>query len=136
MNSATEIAEHTGRSRRGSSLWSLWRVTLEQARTIRFKLAYGKEGLCVNLPVRLEEIAAVPPSHIVLINRLGTHRANTQEERVGMLGRDIVENYRIVQHGAWDRDKHVLPEPHVLRARGVGQRGVYVYQREDSDRVH
>ena len=56
------------------------------------------------LPVLLEEIARVPRGQIVLINGLGTHRPNTDEELIGMLGRDIVANYRIVQHDAWDKD--------------------------------
>lgn len=55
------------------------------------------------LKVLLEEIAAVPSSQIVLINGLGTHRPNTEDELVGMLGRDIVANYRVVQHDAWDK---------------------------------
>ena len=56
------------------------------------------------LPVLLEEIAHVPRSQIVLINGVGTHRPNTDEELRGMLGRDIVENYRVIQHDAWDID--------------------------------
>ncbi len=56
------------------------------------------------LPVLLEEIAHVPHERIVLINGLGTHRANTDAEMVAMLGHDIVANYRIVQHDAWDRE--------------------------------
>ena len=59
------------------------------------------------LPVLLDEIAHVPRSQIVLINGLGTHRPNTDDELLGMLGRGIVENYRIVQHDAWDIDSMV-----------------------------
>ena len=55
------------------------------------------------LPILLEEIAHVPRQRIVLINALGTHRPNTEDELVEMLGRDIVANYRVVQHDAWDR---------------------------------
>lgn len=56
------------------------------------------------LPVLLDEIDHVPRSNIVLINALGTHRPNTRDELVAMLGQDIVEGYRIVQHDAWARD--------------------------------
>jgi len=55
------------------------------------------------LPILLEEISHVPREQIVLINGLGTHRANTEDELVEMLGRDIVANYRILQHNAWDQ---------------------------------
>ncbi len=55
------------------------------------------------LPVLLEEIGHVPRQNIVLINALGTHRPNMPEELAGMLGRDIVDNYRVVQHDAWDQ---------------------------------
>lgn len=55
------------------------------------------------LPVLLEEISHVPREQIVLINALGTHRPNTEKELVGMLGRDIVTSYRVVQHDAWDQ---------------------------------
>ena len=50
------------------------------------------------LPVVLEEISRVPREQIVLINAVGTHRANTQDELDEMLGHEIVEGYRIVQH--------------------------------------
>ena len=50
----------------------------------------------------LKEIAAVPREQIVLLNALGTHRPNTEEELVRMLGAEIAANYRVVQHDAWD----------------------------------
>jgi nickel-dependent lactate racemase len=46
--------------------------------------------------------AGVPDDHITLINALGTHRPQTDEELVQMLGAGVVERYRIVQHDAWD----------------------------------
>ena len=63
------------------------------------------------LPVLLEELSHVPPEKIVLINALGTHRPNTDEELVGMLGKEIVESQRIVQHDAWDKDNMVYLGP-------------------------
>jgi nickel-dependent lactate racemase len=56
------------------------------------------------LPILLDELSHVPVENIVLINALGTHRANTEEELVGMLGQSIVDNYRIVQHDCLDQD--------------------------------
>ncbi|MGQ9555221.1 MAG: nickel-dependent lactate racemase [Anaerolineae bacterium] len=67
------------------------------------------------LPVLLEELSYVPDSSIVLINALGTHRAQTREELVRMLGRDIVDRYCVIQHDAWH-------EPS-LRQVGVSERG-------------
>jgi nickel-dependent lactate racemase len=59
------------------------------------------------LSVLLDEIAHVPSDQIVLINALGTHRANTEDELSEMLGTDIAENFRVVQHDAWDEENLV-----------------------------
>lgn len=59
------------------------------------------------LPVLLNELAHVPKDQIVLINALGTHRANTHDELVEMLGEEIPDNYRLLQHNAWDRERMV-----------------------------
>jgi len=54
------------------------------------------------LPPLLAEVesAGVPTQNIVLINATGMHRPNTPQELEGMLGRDIVRHYRIVNHQA------------------------------------
>ncbi len=56
------------------------------------------------LPVLLAalEEAGVARDDITLINALGTHRRQTPEELRQMLGAAIVENYRCLQHDAWD----------------------------------
>ena len=56
------------------------------------------------LPPLLNELATagVPDEHIVLINALGTHRAQTPAELEGMLGPDLVRRYRLVQHDVLD----------------------------------
>ena len=59
------------------------------------------------LPPLLEEIAHVPPERIVLINGTGTHRPSTQDELVAILGAEIVERYRIVQHDCCDESEMV-----------------------------
>jgi nickel-dependent lactate racemase len=59
------------------------------------------------LPVLLDEIGVVPNEQIVLINGVGTHRANTDEELRTMLGETIVDRYRIAQHDATDQSKMV-----------------------------
>jgi lactate racemase len=54
------------------------------------------------LPVLLRALAHVPREHIVLLNGLGTHRPQTPQELEAMLGAEIVHNYTILQHDAWD----------------------------------
>ena len=57
------------------------------------------------LPAILAELAHVPRENFVLINATGMHRPNTEEELRGMLGDDIVANYRIVNHDSTDRSQ-------------------------------
>ena len=56
------------------------------------------------IPVLLEELAeaGIDRRSITLINALGMHRANTPDELRSMLGRDVVESFRIVQHDPED----------------------------------
>ena len=62
------------------------------------------------LPVILKELAAAGVSgrNVVLVNATGMHRPNTQEELVAMMGREMAEGYRIVQHDAQDRSQQAL----------------------------
>jgi len=61
------------------------------------------------LPPLLEELAlaGVPDEHIALINALGTHRAQTEDELAALLGSGMVDRYRVVQHDAWDDESLV-----------------------------
>jgi len=59
------------------------------------------------LPVLLSELEHVPREKITLINAVGTHRSNTQEELEAMLGRGILQNYRVIQHCPKDRESMV-----------------------------
>ena len=54
------------------------------------------------LPVLLRELAHVPSDQVTIMIATGTHRPNTPEELDEMLGHDIVANYRIVNHSAFD----------------------------------
>ena len=45
---------------------------------------------------------AVRPENVTILVATGTHRANTAEELVGMLGAPIVERYRVINHDARD----------------------------------
>jgi nickel-dependent lactate racemase len=52
------------------------------------------------LPVLLDELArqGIPKRQITLINGLGTHRKQTPTEMVELLGKEIVDQYRCIQH--------------------------------------
>jgi nickel-dependent lactate racemase len=58
------------------------------------------------LPILLAELdaAGVSRADITLLNALGTHRPQTDAELRTMLGDDIVETYRCLQHNAFDDD--------------------------------
>jgi nickel-dependent lactate racemase len=62
------------------------------------------------IPAILEELekAGVPRGRITLFNSTGTHRLNTEKELEGMLGAEVVRNYRIVQNDARKEGDHVL----------------------------
>jgi nickel-dependent lactate racemase len=62
------------------------------------------------LPAILSELAArgVPEGNVVLVNATGMHRPNTREELMAMLGQEVVDRYRIVQHNARDRGQQVF----------------------------
>ena len=61
------------------------------------------------LPVLLAELeqAGVRREDITLLNALGTHRRQTAQELVGMLGQALVERYRCLQHDGWDDEQLV-----------------------------
>ncbi|MCP4544472.1 MAG: nickel-dependent lactate racemase [Chloroflexi bacterium] len=59
------------------------------------------------LPPLLAELSDVPREQITLINALGLHRFNTDEELRRMLGDEIVDNYRIVQHDGREQNSMV-----------------------------
>ncbi len=54
------------------------------------------------LPVLLDEIKRVPKNNVTILVATGTHRADTPEELRDMLGAEVVDNYRVVNHSAFD----------------------------------
>ena len=48
------------------------------------------------------ELAHVPPEHVVIVNGTGSHRANTPDELRAMVGADVFERFRVVNHDAHD----------------------------------
>jgi nickel-dependent lactate racemase len=59
------------------------------------------------VPWLLEELSHVPKNNITVINGLGSHRANTQEELIQMLGREVVDTIRVINHDAFTKSELV-----------------------------
>ena len=62
------------------------------------------------LPVLIDELtkAGIRQEDITLLNGLGTHRPQTRDELIGMLGQEIVDTYPCLQHDCWD-DENLVP---------------------------
>ena len=60
------------------------------------------------LPWLFEELAHVAAERIVIVNGTGSHRANTPDELASMVGKDVLQRYRVVNHTAHDASK-LLP---------------------------
>ncbi len=56
------------------------------------------------VPWIMQELAHIPRENFVILNGTGSHRANTREELVQMLGAEVVDSVRIVNHSAFDDD--------------------------------
>jgi lactate racemase len=57
------------------------------------------------LPWLFEELSHVPAENFTIVNGTGSHRPNTEEELVAMVGRKVAANYRVVNHNAHDPNK-------------------------------
>lgn len=57
------------------------------------------------IPWIIEELSHVPKDNFVIINGTGSHRANTREELITMLGQDIVDTVRVINNDAFDKDR-------------------------------
>ncbi|SMC71097.1 nickel-dependent lactate racemase [Sporomusa malonica] len=60
------------------------------------------------VPWLLEELTHVPKENFVVINGLGSHRANTQEELIQMLGQEVVDTVQVINHNAFEPEELVL----------------------------
>ncbi|NHM31629.1 nickel-dependent lactate racemase [Neobacillus terrae] len=56
------------------------------------------------VPLLIEELSHVPLENFVVINGTGTHRDQTREEFVQMLGEWVVNNIRIINNNCHDKD--------------------------------
>jgi lactate racemase len=54
------------------------------------------------LPWLFEELSHVTPENVTIVNGTGSHRPNTEEELIAMVGREVASNYRVVNHNAHD----------------------------------
>lgn len=59
------------------------------------------------VPWLIEELAHVPAEQFVIINGTGTHRDQTREEFVQMLGEEIVDKVRVINHHCHNKDELV-----------------------------
>ncbi|MBO9606761.1 MAG: nickel-dependent lactate racemase [Paenibacillaceae bacterium] len=57
------------------------------------------------VPWLLQELPHVPAEQIVIINGTGTHRDQTRDEFVQMLGEDVVSRYRVINNAFQDPDR-------------------------------
>lgn len=71
------------------------------------------------LPAVLEELSAVPRDRIVLISGTGMHRPNTDEEMRRIVGPWVHDNYRVINHNAFD--------PSTLALAGTTSRGTELW---------
>ncbi len=63
------------------------------------------------LPVLLSELSHVPNNRITILVATGTHRSNSPEELSRMLGPDVVKNYQVICHNAFDPGSLVPAAP-------------------------
>ncbi|MEG3594036.1 MAG: nickel-dependent lactate racemase [Chloroflexota bacterium] len=58
----------------------------------------------VMLPHILKELSHIPAQNVSILVATGTHRANSTDELIAMLGHDIVNNYTIINHDCFNRN--------------------------------
>jgi nickel-dependent lactate racemase len=56
------------------------------------------------LPPLLKELAHVPAEQIVILIATGTHRPETRDELEQILGKEVVANFEVINHSAFDPD--------------------------------
>lgn len=59
------------------------------------------------VPWLIEELSHVPKENFVVINGLGSHRHNTREELISMLGQEVVDTIQVINHEAFDNEQLV-----------------------------
>lgn len=59
------------------------------------------------VPWLLEELAHVPKENFVIINGVGSHRPNDTKELIQMLGEEVVNSIRVINHDSFNDDELV-----------------------------
>lgn len=62
----------------------------------------------VLLPILLNELSHVPDNQITILVATGTHRSNTDLELQSMLGENVTQRYRVINHNAFDLSSHTF----------------------------
>jgi nickel-dependent lactate racemase len=63
------------------------------------------------LPWIFEELSHVPAENFTVIVGTGTHRANTQDEIVGMVGEEVLRRVRVINHDAYNNETMLEVRP-------------------------
>ena len=63
------------------------------------------------LPWILAELAHVPARNITIIVGTGTHRANTEAELEGIVGAEVLQRLRVLNHNAYDDETMAVVRP-------------------------
>ena len=63
------------------------------------------------LPWILSELAHVPARNITIIVGTGTHRANTEAELEGIVGAEVLQRMRVLNHNAYDEQTMTVVRP-------------------------
>jgi nickel-dependent lactate racemase len=82
----------------------------------------GENGILLPLLNRMES-SGIPKQNIKIIVATGMHRASTHEEKVEMVGEEVVQQYTILDHDCENND--------LLESIGKTQRGTNVYVNRD-----
>jgi nickel-dependent lactate racemase len=82
----------------------------------------GEDGILLPILRRLES-SGIPKQHIKIIVATGMHRSSTYEEKVEMYGKEVVEQYMILDHDCENND--------LLEGIGKTKRGTDVYVNRD-----
>lgn len=56
------------------------------------------------VPWLIEELSHVPKENFIIINGTGSHRDNTREEFIEMLGEDVVNSVKVINNNAFDKE--------------------------------
>ncbi len=56
------------------------------------------------VPWIIEELSHVPKENFVVVNGTGSHRDNTREELIQMLGEEVVNTIRVINNNAFDKE--------------------------------